>query len=301
MSVAVVITAYNCGDFIAAAIESALGQGANVVVVDDGSPDDAALKASMYPVTVLTGRKGGACSARNAGAAVAPPSDYILFLDGDDVLGPGMLCTLENYLDGHPDVGAAYCGSIAIGPDGAPLLDQRSSRVTRWRPTRWWVEAIPESQRLVPFESFFVHQSGMIASTTLVRRSVWGKLDGWDEDMQLPLEDNDMALQLSLVADVHYLSARLLMKRDWSQQHSRSAVGFRRNARKLATKWGDYGAGTTAVDRVRLSQQFRSRYQLAYRVRELRAAIAECNPKWAGLTILHLVRNLARYRPTLRP
>ncbi len=299
MTISVVIPAYNCGAFVCAAIESALSQGANVVVVDDGSPDDAAARASAYPITILRGRKGGVSSARNAGAACTPANDHLLFLDGDDVLGPGMLATLHRYLDEHPNVGAVYCGSVAIEPDGAVSPDQADSRVTRWKPTPWWVEAIPEAEPLVPFESFYVHLSGMIPSATLIRRAVWDTLDGWDETLQQPMEDHDIARQLSLAADVHYVRDRLLQKRHHAQQSSRSWVGFKSNARLLREKWRTYGTGADVRNRVRLAQQFDTRYQLSYRLRELRWAATERNLKWLTLTVMHLVRNAPRYRRSM--
>jgi hypothetical protein len=87
-TVSVLITARNYGKYLAEAIESALGQSVPVEVIysDDFSTDDSVEIAQRYPITVLTARKHlGVAEARNRGFA-ASGGDYIVHLDGDDVL-----------------------------------------------------------------------------------------------------------------------------------------------------------------------------------------------------------------------
>lgn len=93
------VTSYNQRQFIAAAVESALDQSlhpAEVIVVDDGSNDGSAELLKRYDKTalvVLRSANEGAIAARNHGATMAR-GDYVIFLDGDDVLLPW---TLEVY------------------------------------------------------------------------------------------------------------------------------------------------------------------------------------------------------------
>ncbi|WP_315764383.1 glycosyltransferase family A protein [Sphingomonas sp. Y38-1Y] len=94
----VVVPCYNRAHSVADAVESVLAQDpapARVIIVDDGSSDDsAAVIAALerqYPdrvEAVLLPRNGGASNARNAGAARAR-SDWIAFLDSDDLWLPG--------------------------------------------------------------------------------------------------------------------------------------------------------------------------------------------------------------------
>src|ERR1035437_2593989 len=89
-----VITFYNQRDFIRAAVESALSQNPNlskeIIVVDDGSTDGSREVLEEYRDAVqlhLLPSNHGPLGARNHGAAQAS-GQYLVFLDGDDVLMP---------------------------------------------------------------------------------------------------------------------------------------------------------------------------------------------------------------------
>jgi glycosyltransferase involved in cell wall biosynthesis len=88
----VVIINYNYGQYIAAAIDSALRQShvpLEVVVVDDGSTDSSRQVIAGYEDRVRTifQDNGGQGAAYNAGWAAAR-GKFVLFLDSDDVLTP---------------------------------------------------------------------------------------------------------------------------------------------------------------------------------------------------------------------
>lgn len=91
--VSVVIATFNRAALVTAAIESALAQSDDVVVVDDASVDDtvAAVRPYRAAITFIcnkTNRERGA--SRNIGARAARHR-FIAFLDSDDVLLPGAL------------------------------------------------------------------------------------------------------------------------------------------------------------------------------------------------------------------
>ena len=87
--IGVVITCYRQGSTIAEAVASALAQTrapAQVIVVDDGSPDDATAAAiDRLPtgVTVVRVPNGGVAGARNAGIRLLT-TRFAAVLDGDD-------------------------------------------------------------------------------------------------------------------------------------------------------------------------------------------------------------------------
>jgi glycosyltransferase involved in cell wall biosynthesis len=109
-AVTVVVTCFELGAFLGEAVDSALAQDAQVIVVDDGSREPAtlaALEALPDPVELVRQENAGVAAARNAGLArVQTP--YTLVLDGDDRLAPGALTTLREVLDAEPDVGFTY-------------------------------------------------------------------------------------------------------------------------------------------------------------------------------------------------
>jgi glycosyltransferase involved in cell wall biosynthesis len=96
--VSVVVTCYNYGRFVAAAIESALQQthpAFEIIVVDDGSTDESPEIIKRFETRVRSIRQpnGGAMSAYNRGFA-ATTGDVVVFLDADDLLKPELLAEL---------------------------------------------------------------------------------------------------------------------------------------------------------------------------------------------------------------
>ena len=87
-NVSVIIPVYNAAPWLAATIESVLGQSTpprQVIVVNDGSTDQSVAIAQRYlPQIELVQQPNAGCAhARNRGVALAT-GDYLAFLDADD-------------------------------------------------------------------------------------------------------------------------------------------------------------------------------------------------------------------------
>ena len=96
----VVIPAYNAGSYLKPAVQSVLSQnvrGVEVIVVDDGSTDGSIQSIECLPVKIIRKVHGGDASARNVGV-LASHSEFITFLDGDDLLTNGCLLARMEYL-----------------------------------------------------------------------------------------------------------------------------------------------------------------------------------------------------------
>jgi glycosyltransferase involved in cell wall biosynthesis len=94
-SIATIIPAYNCERYLAEAIESVLAQNyrpLEIIVIDDGSTDDTAKIAKRFEPAIqyCFQANGGIGSARNRGIELAH-SDFIAFLDADDLWPEGKL------------------------------------------------------------------------------------------------------------------------------------------------------------------------------------------------------------------
>lgn len=88
--VSIIIPCWNQAQYLPEAIESALNQtyeDIEVLVINDGSPDNTLEVASKYPVKIINQVNKGLASARNAGI-INMRGQYLLPLDADDILLP---------------------------------------------------------------------------------------------------------------------------------------------------------------------------------------------------------------------
>ena len=108
--VSVVIPLYNKQDSIESTINSVLGQSYSdfeLIVVNDGSTDRSADIVRQYDdprIKLLEKINGGVSSARNEGIKSAE-SEYVAFLDGDDLWEPGFLEEIARMIKDFPDAG----------------------------------------------------------------------------------------------------------------------------------------------------------------------------------------------------
>jgi glycosyltransferase involved in cell wall biosynthesis len=127
--VAAIVPAWNAAAFISRAIDSVLAQTLSdfeLVVVNDGSPDTATLRAvlaaySTEPrIKYVEQDNGGPSAARNAGVA-ASTAARIAFLDADDWWEPEYLERQTALLDQGHDL--VYCDARIVGD--SPLAGRR--------------------------------------------------------------------------------------------------------------------------------------------------------------------------------
>ena len=128
-TVAVIVTVYNKSPYVRACIESVLVQShapVEFVVVDDGSTDgswDLVESATAGSgATRLRFSNGGVSRARNLGleACRARP-DYLLFLDGDDVLLPDALQASVAHMEANRAAAMCYSVPVLIDDSGAVI------------------------------------------------------------------------------------------------------------------------------------------------------------------------------------
>lgn len=114
---AVVVPCYRCADTLPRAVHSVLDGAPSdlqLILVDDGSGDDTfsvcrALAAQDKRIRVLQRPNGGASAARNTGLDAVPNVDWLMFVDADDELFPGLWQELNT-----ADVPPA-CGMVLFG------------------------------------------------------------------------------------------------------------------------------------------------------------------------------------------
>jgi glycosyltransferase involved in cell wall biosynthesis len=112
--VTVLVDTYNSGHFIEETIDSVLAQDfppeqMEILVVDDGSADDTAVRVRKYGdrIQYFSKHNGGQASSLNFGIARAR-GEIVAFLDGDDYWLPGKLKRVAAEFEKHPEAGMVY-------------------------------------------------------------------------------------------------------------------------------------------------------------------------------------------------
>jgi glycosyltransferase involved in cell wall biosynthesis len=171
--VSIVIPCFNGAATITATIESVLSQGnvaRDVVIIDDGSTDRSLETARYFEpnLRVITGPNRGASAARNRGIAETA-SEWIVFLDADDLLVPG---TLSRRLET-----AAATGADVVVCDWQELLDHGGGTVDGAR------KSVNFAMLAVDAEIGCATHVWATTAALLYRRSLVEKIGGFAEDL----------------------------------------------------------------------------------------------------------------------
>jgi len=160
--VSIVIPCYKQAHWLAEAIESAINQtykDFEIIVVNDGSPDNTSEVAKMYPVTLIEQKNKGLSAARNAGIE-ASTGKWILPLDADNKIAPQFL---EKTVGVNDIVGT--------------WQQHFGDSYTLFKPIT------PTLQDLLIYNR--------LDAGSLFKKEIWGKLGGYDEEMKEGWEDWD--------------------------------------------------------------------------------------------------------------
>lgn len=181
MRVSVVIPTFNSGPYVVEAVASILAQTHpvdEVIVVDDGSTDDTAVRLSHFglPVRYIRKENGGVSTARNRGVDEAT-GDLIAFLDADDVWHPKKLQAQLALMNRFPDLG---------------LL---GTRLYNWPGNHPAVEAGDlEEIEIIRLNDLIVRNS-LVTSTIIVRAAELRAAGPFDLTLRGP-EDHDLWIRI---------------------------------------------------------------------------------------------------------
>lgn len=107
IKVSVIIPVFNCGEYIGTTLKSVINQNFSdyeIIVIDDGSTDNSlevinsTLKDCGVRYKIIHQENAGVSVARNNGIN-ASTGDYLVFVDGDDLIMPNHLSELYNGVD----------------------------------------------------------------------------------------------------------------------------------------------------------------------------------------------------------
>lgn len=187
--VSVIIPCYNQAHFLGEAIESVLAQTYShreIIIVDDGSPDNTAEVATRYPcVRYIRQQNQGLSAARNTGLR-ASQGRYLVFLDADDRLLPDALAAGLEHLGEHPECAFVYGWYRYIAVDGSPLPTPALPRV--------------EGNHYLAL----LHDNNYIGmhATVMYRRCVFESVSGFDTSLKA-VEDYELYLRIARTFPIH--------------------------------------------------------------------------------------------------
>jgi glycosyltransferase involved in cell wall biosynthesis len=222
--VSVIVPVYNGATHIVATVESVLAQTYTdweLIVVDDGSTDGTTelLRPYRGKFRLIQQSNQGVSAARNHGLRLAL-GDFVLFLDGDDLLYPDKLKQQVALLETDHLLGAVHSGWRLVDEYGRPL-----------RPIRPW-QRVPNLSL-----TDWLQWKPVFLGAMLFRRSWLQRIDGFRTDLR-QAEDTDFLLRLSLAGCPMRWLKRVTI--DYRQHGAGVTQNGRRQAKDLLTVLDDF-------------------------------------------------------------
>ena len=225
--VSIVIPCYNQAQYLENTVQSALASDyrpIEILIVNDGSKDHSLsiaqkLSAQNELVRVIDQKNSGVASARNKGISEAK-GEYILPLDGDDLISKNYISEAVQILKAKPEVKVVYCQAVKFDEGGQ----------------KPW--------NLKPFSRHQLAKDNMIFVAALFRKKSWEEVDGFSEDMKMGREDWEFwikmlknggdVVQLPFVGFFYRLTPGSKRKKTGTNQKKRERIAY------LNAKHGDF-------------------------------------------------------------
>lgn len=206
----VIIACHNHEEFVSEAVVSALSQRhptMEIIAVDDGSRDNTAHILDSFGESIITAslpENRGAGAARNHGASLAS-GEFLVFLDGDDVLMPWALDVYEQLVAScKPRMILGRC-TKCVG-----AIPQRKA------------EDIPQQVEFVAYPDFLSKDRPWVynSSSFVVRRSDFLSAGGWSTDIFYQ-DIQDLLNKLGIAGNTALVLEPATV---WYRMHSTNAV-----------------------------------------------------------------------------
>jgi GT2 family glycosyltransferase len=229
LDLSIVIVNYNTRDYLRPCLVSIEAQRGDltveVIVVDNASKDgSAAMIRSEFPRVVLVepGVNTWFTGGNNLGVSHAR-GEFVLLLNSDTLIQPGMLPTMVAYLREHPGVGALTCQQISfenevlricsrapryldlllgytfLGVIFAPVRDRR-------RVAMWYTDWQRDSSRAVEV---------IPGSCIMARRDLLNQFGTFDTRLKLYFPEDDLCQRINDAGlEIHFISDAVLMHKE---------------------------------------------------------------------------------------
>jgi glycosyltransferase involved in cell wall biosynthesis len=258
-TVSVITRCYAQAQYLPDAVASVVAQAFDdweLIIVDDGSPDDTAQVAQdlidRHPgrrIRLLRGPNRGLSGALNTGIEAAL-GRYILPLDADDEIAPTFLESTVRLLEERPDIAIAFGDQQRFGDESS-------------------------YNRLPDFSAFMLPLSNTLSYCSLYRTEVWSAVGGYKPNMSVGYEDWDFWIG---AVEHGYRAARAEGAVTWYRVHLGSMaqvaqernrelrLQLRANHPRLYRPW-NHGARAAVAGLDRLLGRIRMRIRVRTRLR----------------------------------
>ncbi len=224
---------FNSGLYVSKTIETILHQTYldwELKIINDGSSDNTLsileeISRKDKRIKVFNKENGGYVSARKFGLQfICDTSEYIHFMDSDDLLEKGFYMELISILEDDKDIGAIFSDHVLIDSYdnviGVPAYGQR------YYPTRFWLKKIKDTNPNMPFCSIF-SWSKMVEPMVVMRKSVYNGSCGWDDRFGLGKgnigEGVLLFCEFALNSKIYFLNKQLYFYRKHAEQSTSNA------------------------------------------------------------------------------
>jgi len=197
-SVSIVVPNFNQGRFLEEALQSIIKQpqlDIRIAVMDAGSTDQSVAIIRKYENYISYWQSkpdNGQAAAINEGVALLPPSDYVCWLNADDVFLENGLARMVDYLETNNQCMAVYAKAYITDIDNQVIAPYKTESF---------------SQKGLATQCFICQPA------TLMRTEAWNKVGGLNASLQMCL-DYDLWWRLSKVGEFGYLTDFVACSRD---------------------------------------------------------------------------------------
>ncbi len=227
----IVVPVYNVEKYLHRCVDSILKQtikDIEIILVDDGSPDDSPRICDEYSLTdsrirVIHKENGGLSSARNAGLAIAK-GRYIGFVDSDDSIATTMYEELVAVIQ-RENVDFVMSDYERLLSDGTSYLQSKNVRAGRFNREEISKEIFPSliMGRDIEYGPLLSVWHCLYRTDFLRANNIW-----FDEEVKWS-EDNIFSAMVGFCADsFYYLKGRALYK--YYQNDGTITTSYRPNA-----------------------------------------------------------------------
>jgi len=276
--VSVVIPCYKQAHFLPEALESVLSQtyrDIEIIVVDDGSPDNTAEVVARYPaVQCVRQQNRGLAEARNAGFR-ASSGEYLLFLDADDRMTPNAVEAHLSCFAKHPEAGFVVGDIDHIALNGSYVGSPR-----------WPILEANHYEELLKVN----HVANTIA--VMFRRSVIERAGGFKPSCS-PAEDYEILLHAArLYPSAHHGTVVAQYRRHSTSLSRKGAIMLRATHRVLCLQRDAIQGNPNLLKACREGELYWRDHFGRATIKEMCVHLVRCQPWRATLAFVALLRHV---------